>query len=224
MKRIAILATLTLLTLITASLAKVGVVKTRSGQTLEGEVTEKADEIIIKIKGVETHVQRADVESLVYPEPFDKQFADRMAKLDQKDVRGRIDLAKWAFDRHEYERTRDALDSALLIDPNNREATEMQSLVRGQMRLERAKSDAPVSTPTPMAPAERRYITPADINLIRQKELKSTDSTVRLKFDNDVKRRFIKTSNLQFSEFNVLKPIEQVPKSSTAVMRGWPRM
>ena len=68
-------------------------------------------------------------------------------------------------------------DSALTIDPNNREATDLQNTISSQMRLEQNKV-APPDMPTPPPAAngvERRLLTNNDINIIRQKELQSGD-------------------------------------------------
>src|SRR5438132_1990813 len=119
------------LTLLATSilLAKPGVVITRDGQRLEGEITEKTDSVVISIRGIETAVPRDNIASLTYSEPFEKQFQDRLAKLDPKDVKGRLELARWAFDQKQYSTARDACEAALAIDPNNREAVELESLV-----------------------------------------------------------------------------------------------
>ena len=202
--------------------AKPAVVTTRDGQRFEGDVTESDTEVVIDIRGVKTVIPRANVGAITYPEAFEKQFRDRLAALDAKDVKGRIDLARWAMDQQQYNAARDALDSALAIDPNNREAYDLQNLVRGQQRLQQqgragaatapaARTEtAPVPLPPgAIPPGERRLLTNDDINIIRQRELKPSDAGVAIRFDHDVKNRFIKSKNIQLSQFNSLKPVDQ---------------
>src|SRR6478752_3483373 len=121
------------------ALAKQGVVKTRDGQTYEGEITEKSGTIIINRNGIETRVTQNNVASLTYPEDFDKQFGERLAQLDKKDSAGRIKLAREAFDNGRYTLARDVLEEVLTIDPNNSDAAQMRETAMAQIRLERAK-------------------------------------------------------------------------------------
>ena len=101
----------------------------------------------------------------------------------------------------------------MTIDPNNREATDLQNTIYSQMRLEQARTgdvnarSAP--TPPPVANGvERRLLTAADINIIRQKELQSTDR-VSVRFENGVEKRFMQYEKIGFSEFNALKPVDK---------------
>jgi hypothetical protein len=208
-----------LLISISTAFARQAVVTTRDGQRFEGDVTENENEVVIDIKGVKTVIPRANVANVVYPESFDKQFRDRLAALDPKDVRGRIDLARWALDQQQYNAARDALDSAMAIDPNNREAFDLQNLVRSQQRLSQPKqqgNEKPSTAASPTTPVppgaipagERRLLNQADVNVIRQRELKPSD-TARIQFANQVDQRFIKYANLQQSEFMSLKPVDR---------------
>src|SRR5688500_13965935 len=85
--------------LLAASLwAKQGIVKTKDGLIYEGDVTEKDDRITIKTKsGIETGIDRRLVEEITYAENVQAQFDERMAKLAENDVEGRIALARWAY-------------------------------------------------------------------------------------------------------------------------------
>jgi hypothetical protein len=198
--------------------AKPGVVVTNDGQRLEGEITEKGDEVTVNIRGINTVLSRGNIASITYAEPFEKEFQDRMAKLDPKDVKGRIELARWAFDQKHYPAARDALESALTIDPNNREAADLERLVRSQMRLEQTKQATPAPPTTkPMTPekpaptnaAGQKLLTAADINAIRQAELRPSDTRTSIRLENNVEKRYIQYANLQFSEFNAKSPVDR---------------
>src|SRR5436190_23387829 len=84
------------LILASVAFAKPGIIHTKDGRALEGEVTERNDVVVVQIRGIETSVNRDNVESIEYPKPFDQQYAERLKKLDDKDVQGRIELARWA--------------------------------------------------------------------------------------------------------------------------------
>lgn len=217
--RCVLLACCAVLLAATVAMGTPGTVMTRDGQKFVGDVTERTDDVVVNVKGVETIILRGNIESITYSESFDKEFATRMAALAPDDVPGRIALARWAFDQQQYEKARDALHSALAIDPNSREASDMLNLVRGQMRLEQAKpSDGSSSgsapkahspgPPNPLSPVERKLISTADINVIRQRELKSGDN-VNIRFEKNVVKRFTDYDNRNFSEFNALGKTEQ---------------
>ena len=199
---------------ITASIfARPGVVVTTDGRRLEGDITETDDGYSVTIHGVQTSIAKTSVTSVDYPDAYSKDFADRLAKLEASDVSGRIELARQAFNRRQYGLARQALDSALKIDPNNREATDLQNTIYSQMRLEQGRNTGPdaraLPTPPPMANGvERRILSDNDINTIRQKELRSTDR-VSVRLDNNVDKRFMRYRNLQFNDFNSMKPVDK---------------
>src|SRR4051812_24017026 len=79
-------------------LAKPGVVKTVDGQTYNGEVEEKVETVNVTIRGIATAVPRTKIASITYPEAggYDKEFNDKLAKLDKKDAAGRLALGREA--------------------------------------------------------------------------------------------------------------------------------
>jgi hypothetical protein len=194
--------------------AKNGVLVMKDGRTLEGDIGERSDQYLITMRGVETTVAKEDVASVTYPEAFNKEFENRLSKLAKDDVEGRISLARWAFERRQYGKAREALDSALAIDPNSREAVDLQNTITSQLKLESSKSagtDRTTPAPTPPTPpgVERRLLSAKDINAIRQGELQPGDARVAVRFDNNVDRRFAKYANMQFTQFNALKPVDK---------------
>jgi hypothetical protein len=228
--RIGVLCGCAVLLLIAALLhAKPGIVKTNDGHTYEGDVTETGTAVTVKTRNVPITIQRADIESIEYLGTLDEQYAQRMARLDAKDVNGRVTVARWAFDQGRYDLARNALESALTLEPNNREANQMLDSVRVQIRLERAKRDAATtaetrraatsgpatapatvasSAPQPVDP--RNLLTADDINAIRQFELKPSDTHVRINFSRDVKKRFATANNIRIQDFNALPQFEQL--------------
>ncbi|HEV2293949.1 MAG TPA: hypothetical protein VGR35_08835 [Tepidisphaeraceae bacterium] len=232
--RIGVLCGCALLLLLVAAplLAKPGVVKTRDGQSYEGDVTESGATVTVKTRNVPIVIQRTDVESIEYLGTLDEQYAQRMARLDPSDANGRVTVARWAFDQGRYDLARDALESALTIEPNHRDATTMLESVRVQVRLERAKKQAddarrtaatapttePATAPAtvgstaPVRGEPRNLLSADDINAIRQFELKPTDTHVRINFSRDVKKRFATANNMRLQDFNALPQFEQLQR------------
>jgi hypothetical protein len=195
--------------------AEQGIVRTRDGQVLQGEISEKPDSVTVTIHGVQTIVPRNDVESIEMIGSALSDLRARIARLNPQDVPGRVALAREAFDRREYELSRELLDAALAIDPNDTEANRMLGIVQSQLRMERSRLEpvapGPVAPRPPVVhpPVERRLLTPNDIEAIRRKELKPADRDVRIRFVGDVKRRFAESLNMTFAEFNSKPTVEQ---------------
>src|SRR4051794_6799446 len=98
--------------------AKTGVVKTREGQTYEGDIDDHDPQmVVVTVKGIQTRIPKANIASLDYPQAFEQQFHDRMAKLGPQDVPGRLALAREAMSNQQYVLAREAAESARTIDP-----------------------------------------------------------------------------------------------------------
>src|SRR3954469_420604 len=82
-----------------ALFAKPGVIKTNDGQSFEGEITEKIDTITVTVRGIDMTMPREKIKTITYAADagYDKDFADKLGKLDKKDVNGRLALARDAF-------------------------------------------------------------------------------------------------------------------------------
>jgi hypothetical protein len=219
------------LLLATVLLARQGVVRTTDGQVIEGEIEEQGDSIIITVRGIRTIVPREQVQSIEYPPGVEEQFRQRHAELEPEDVQGRIDLARWAFDRREYALARDILEEALEIDARHMEAANLLDLVRSQIRMERTRrraEEAPPADPdrpeAPPAPrgTDRPLLSPDQINIIRQKEMQAPqDLNIRIRFERDVRRRFVNGHPITMPEFNRLRPFEQ---AEMIIREGDPQM
>lgn len=194
-----------------------GVVVTHSGARYEGEVTERLDDVIITIRGVQTIVNRGDVASITLTESFERQFRERAARLEPNDVESRIALARWAMEKEQYGAAREMLDAALDIDPNNGEANELATIVRGQLRLRAARPAAPAgdagagrrdapatrgtdaATDQPPAPL-KKLLSPDEVQALRRAEWRPGD-VVRVRVDTRVARQFAQDFNRPWREF-----------------------
>jgi len=207
--------------LASVAMARQGVVKTSDGRTIEGDVVENPDAVTITRRGIDTVVPRGQVAVIEYGGDAEAALRARLDALDAKDFDGRIKLAREAFEGRKYEVARDAIESALIINPNSREAVDFSQMIRRQMQLEAAKANGakPDTTATPLAPpgtVERRTLSADDINSIRQAELKSSvDADVRIRFDKDVRKRFASTANLNYNDFLALSSLDQAQQIFT---------
>ena len=202
--------------------ARPGVLKTVDGQTYDGDIDDKKDPeaLIVTVRGITTRIERSRVASVDYPTGSAQQnFADRLKRLGARDVPGRMALAREAFNAHDYVTARTAVDQVMAIDPNNADAVAFAETIRGQMRLEAAKklpadhggaaTTTPASTEPTSQPGSDKVLRAQDINTIRQLELRPDDNAVRIRFERDVKKRYLSYTTMRPAEFNSMTPLQQ---------------
>jgi hypothetical protein len=207
--------------------AQPGIVKTRDGQTFEGEITETADQVIIERKGIKVTVEKSDIRSISYSNSVEQEYQRRLAKLTAYDVRGRLDLAQWVFQNKAYALALEVLNEAQRIQPRNEDVAEMIRTVERQIYLERReeRKRTPIQLATAdndprnatTAPTSRpavtratRLVTPDEMNLIRQNEWHGLDQPIRVTFKNDVRRSFLAAQrDVNPADFNRVTPAQQ---------------
>ena len=211
-------------------LAKPGIVKTRDGRTIEGDITEKNDGVIITISGIPTTIARDNVESVQYVGSIDEQYRKRLADLPKPaTAKDHIDLARWLFDNKSYDLASKETAAALQLDPNNTEATTLNTTIQGQLRLDRtkltsggttpstpvvrpttpAKTVAPVDPTTDHTAAMRKYLSAENVLLLKQAEWSRDDTSVKISLTTDVKRKYIAAAQENAAAFNALSPSDQ---------------
>ena len=200
-------------------LAKPGVLKTRDGKTLEGEITDTPESMIVKRGSIEVHVAHADVASVRYVESADA-FTPRINELKPDDVAARIALAREAFRAGQYPTARGLANEVLAKDPNNKEAVDLLNMIRRQISLESRQrgmeaattQEAVSSIGTPLPPGElpHRYLSDPEINRIRQTELQDGDAArVRVRLEHDVANRFMQIPQADNGNFANLSTFQQ---------------
>jgi len=212
--------------LLLASLAwaRQGTVKTINSQIFEGDITEQDDKIFVSYRGIRSAIDRHDIRSITYADTIADEARRRRARLTAYDVPGRIELAKWLFENKAYSLARTVLDEARQIQPRSSDVADMIQTVDRQIELEEhearkhapvelaaadnnPRSAAPPAAERPAAPANR-LLTPDEINLIRQDEWQE-GQTIRARFENDVRRRYVAREQLDPGVFNRLPPVRQ---------------
>lgn len=223
-------------------LAKPGVVKTHDGRSIEGDIDERGDSVVVTVRGIPTSIPRENVDTVEYKGSIEDQYKERLAKLPKPTAAAdHLDLARWLLSNRAYDLANQEVIAAQRIDPNSTDAATLQQTIEGQKRLDRsakpggttARPPAP-GTPTgatprtdtgaPAAPsgsaqgytqAMHKYITAEDVNTIRQQEWSQDDNAVRVTFNGDVKQRFVKRMQLNAAQFNSQSPVQQAKQIMT---------
>lgn len=216
--------------------SKPGVVTTKDGASFAGDVrTDEGFVYITNKSGIETKLDRRNVASIVDVANAEEQFTKTLASLAPTDIDGRMKLARSAYDNRQYADARKALDSVMQIDPNNAAASEMLSTIEKQMRLERGAAAAGAGGAATAPPAAgggaagatppaanggghpatgareevSKFLTPADVNTIRQMEWGRNDQGMRARLKGDVKKRYIEYRALDPRQFNAMSVQDQ---------------
>jgi hypothetical protein len=188
-------------------LARQGTVITKQNSAYDGDVTENqtAGTVTVTMHGIPYSIKLANVQSIIYVDEVDADVRAKVAGLGPNDVKGRLALAQYAMDHHALTTARDVLLSAQKIAPDDAEVRDTLERVKSQLRAQEPAPAAPAApvaasqpatqpaggsvfgTPAPPAApgSVAREVTPDEINLIRQAELRDGDN-VRVR----VKRRF----------------------------------
>src|SRR5688572_15543989 len=131
-------------------LPRPGVVKTRDGKTLEGDIEEKPDQVTISIRGIRTSVNRDNVEGQVeYFDSVDARYQDKVGKIPAKATAAdHLALARWCFDVKLYDQALQQIDAARKIEPNSADAATLEQTVMAQRRIEKARTGTTGTTGT----------------------------------------------------------------------------
>jgi len=212
-------AALLILLCTTVLLARPGVLKTKSGETYNGEIKDDGDSYTVTVDKVDSQIPKSDVASVSYNDTIDEEFSQRMAGLGPKDAEGRVQVARFAFDNGRNDLAIQALSVALQIDPENADAASMLKTVQAQQGMEQnrqaaAANPAAAQNPNPAAAGTEpaipvRLLTPADINSIRQYELKP-DEDIPIQISSDLRRKFAARVGMPLSDFNSLSQMQQL--------------
>jgi hypothetical protein len=166
----------------------------------------------------------------------EEEYNRRKSALAAGDAAGRVRLARWAFERQEYDLARDAAQEAVTIDPRNREAQDLLKTIDAQRRLNRKTTNTqppagqqPGRTPAAgaaqggdqgasSAPARGQDnrksnalvppLSPDEVNRVRLLEWHG-EKGVRIRLQNDVKRRFLSRSDIPPAQFNKMDAVDQ---------------
>lgn len=212
-------------------LAKPGIVKTRDGRTLEGDVAEKDDAVIVTLRGIPTSIARDNIDTVQYTGSIEDQYKQKLANLPKNaSAKDHLEVARWLFEGKSYELARKEADAALQLDPNDTDANTLYTTIQSQMRMEHNRLPGTPVTPgtPPKTPAEvkpivvpppgqgvartaamHKYLSPEQINLVKQGEWLSDDASVKVTIGADVKKKYIARMQDSAAAFSGLSAQEQ---------------
>ncbi len=121
-------------------LAKPGIVHTKDGASFQGDITEDAKYVKIVIGKIQTQVDKRNVAKIEYTASLEDQLAEREKKLAPNDVKGRIELGKWASENQRPDLAVLVLQDATKIDPANRDAALALDTAQSQVELDARQS------------------------------------------------------------------------------------
>jgi hypothetical protein len=227
-----------LLSAATLLLARPGVVHTRDGKTIEGDIEEAPDKVAITIRNIRTVVNRDQIQGDVeYFDNVEARYKDKVSKLPKKpSAADHLALARWLFDVKKYDLALAEIDAAKKVDPNSADAATLEATVMSQRRIEANRAAAGTATTTPpgtrppAAPGtgattlppqadKSNYLKPEDINVIRQMEWRDVDQVQpRVVVPPDLRRRYVDLKALKPGEFAALPMADQ----AFAILRDGP--
>ncbi|MEZ0264247.1 MAG: hypothetical protein ACAI43_05930 [Phycisphaerae bacterium] len=207
-------------------LARQGVVKMKDGRALEGDIEEGAGEVAIKIRGIPTKLDPANVASVDYFDSVDARYKERVAKLPPNaPAKDHLDIARWLLDVRSYDNALREVDAARRLDPNSADAITLEQTIMSQRRLSRPPAVGGPAVPPPVGPRPpvngaaagkpatphaKDYLTADDINIIRQMEWKESDPTApRVTVPAAVRNRYVTMKALDATQFAALNPKQQ---------------
>jgi hypothetical protein len=199
--------------LATGLLAKQGTLKTKDDRRFQGDIQDAPDgqSVNVTIHGATITVSRDDIASITYPKDAAAEFHDRLKALDPNDIKGRLDLCRWALENREYDLATEAAQDAQRIDPHEPNAAILLDTIASERALDAklstrpatAEATTPDNTPAPAAstPPPSQFITMDDVQIMRRKEL-LPDDQARIDFAANVRKRYLALSGVDPVAFN----------------------
>jgi hypothetical protein len=234
-----VIALLALFLLTTPLMARQGMVKTKDGNTFDGDVSEDPvkGNVTIIIHGISYTVKQANVESISYADDIAQEIRTKAGQLPPNDTTDRLALAQYAIDNHAPMAARDVLLEVQRIDPNNAAARDMLERVNAEMRASAPPATVPAAAsavvPAPAAPplpaGAPPIAAPAVAPVLAAPPANSTvtrmvtpdeinwirqaelrsGDTVRVRIDADLRRKFADYMGMPLGDLNKMSPIEQ---------------
>lgn len=189
-----------------------GVLTLTDGRTLEGDITERADEVTINANGIVTTVPRSQVAGIEYGTP-EERLRRRLEALGPDDADARLDVADEAVRRGLLDLAQEITLDVRDRNPANPRAAAMLDQIEHQRQMQRARGQgvrraAREAVGRALRPTAENVLNQEQINQIRQAELQDSDAMAgrgrpRVSFRDGVLKRFVESQrNMNFQEFN----------------------
>ena len=116
--------------------ARIAVVTTTDGRTLEGEMVRESGEVVVlSIAGIEASIPQDQVETLTYRETNQEYFDQKRAELEDADIDGRLELVQELIERDALEIAESELTSLDRQYPDDPRVIEKRQLVQARRSL-----------------------------------------------------------------------------------------
>lgn len=197
---------------------KAGVVKTKRGDSYAGDVDEAAVEgkvVVIGPTGGRTELFKQAVDTITYFASLKDEFDYRFAHLPPKDVPSRIALAKWAMGKKEYDLAAKATAEAKAVNPAAPDVAVMEKQIAASRPAPSTTqaSTNPTTGPTAEAsfkqtPPAKRLLTADEIQIVRQREMRPGDRTVKMQLPPELKKAAAAAGVITQAEIRTIAPME----------------
>lgn len=189
-----------------------GVLTLTDGRTLEGDITERADEVTINANGIVTTVPRSQVAAIEYGTP-EARLRRQLEGLGPDDADARLDVADEAVRRGLLDLAQEITLDVRDRNPANERAAAMLDQIEHQRQMQRARGQgvrraAREAVGRALRPTTENVLNEEQINQIRQAELQESDALAgrgrpRISFQDGVLKRFVESQrNMDFRVFN----------------------
>lgn len=131
-----------------AHAAREAVLTLKDGRTIKGEVAAEDDKAVtLVISGIKTPYARDLIKTVEYVKTVEEEYAERRPKLNDDDIAGRYQLARWLYEKKAFGMAKKELDDLAKRDPKNADVNLLKRIVD-----EKVKSEAPTTTPGTTTP------------------------------------------------------------------------
>lgn len=192
----------------------------KDGRKISGEVTKTDSGYSVKTDGGEVQFKDSEVASVVDAADIQKEYQDRLAKIDDKDANAHFELAVWAEQNAAPDIAMKEVLRSLELNPDSEKA---QVLKRKLEAAARATSTPPEPKTKPANGTNQTggaagldikdLVTDEDITKIRFWEVHKKDPGVSIDFSNNALKRFIEGQAMEPKDeksFRALSRSEQL--------------
>jgi len=186
----------------------------KDGRKVTGDVTKTDAGYRVKTDNGDVEFKANEVESLADSADLDKEYQDRLGKIDDKDANAHFELARWAERNGRLDIAKKELKRSLEISPDNEQAQLLLRKVEAGLTSTN-KPEVPTATKATIGgPTDAKdLVSDDDINRIRLAELRDDDNA-SIEFKNKAFDRFIEsqrgTENFHEKEFRKMSRAKQV--------------
>jgi len=186
----------------------------KDGRKVTGDVTKTESGYRVKTDNGDIEFKANEVDSVADSADMDKEYQDRLGKIDDKDANAHFELARWAERNGRLDIAKKELKRSLEISPDNEKAQLLLRKVEAGLTSTGKPELQSTTKPTVGGPADAKdLVSDEDINRIRLAELREDDNP-SIEFKNKAYDRFVEsqrgTENFNEKDFRKMSRAKQV--------------